>query len=81
MFRDWSHLTFGEMPCVNMMCKRGDKTSINLPLHCPESKSAPLAVADKEGGPATGFMIILCVFIVINSQDGDKMEQSIKSCS
>lgn len=79
MFRDLSHVTFGEIwPCVNGMCKRGDKTSINLPLHCPERKYVSLAVGDKEGGPATVFMIILCVLIMVNSQGGDKMKQSIK---
>lgn len=60
------------MPCVNVMCKREDKTSINLPLHCPERNSAPLAAADKEGGPVTGFMIILCMLILVNSHGGDK---------
>lgn len=79
MFTNLTHLTFGEMPCVNMLCKGGDKTSINLPLHCPERKSPPLV--DKEAGPATGFMIILCVLILVNSQGGDKMEQSMKSSS
>lgn len=66
---------------LNMMCKRGAKTCINLPVHCPERKSALLAVADKEGGHATGFMIILCVLILVNPLDGDKMEQSIKLSS
>lgn len=65
-----------------MMCKRGAKTCINLPLRRPEKKSLlPLAVADKEGGPATGFMIILCVLILVNPLGGDKMEQSIKLSS